>query len=230
MKSILPFVFTTIFFMSCTKKDLTHDGLVHIIDDKFNLGTDFWVADFADYPVGQEDFYSLKSSHAKLPAPLDQNDGAIFISGNNHSDDLFMFLKKKTTGLKPNTTYKATFDIELTSNAPSNAVGIVGPPGESVFLGIGITSTEPQKVNANGTYRMNINKGNQSREDTDRKIIGNIANGTDQSEYVLLKKNGEIAFTTDSSGTVWVSISTDSGFEGVTSLYYSAIKIHFYEI
>lgn len=214
------------FTNSCTKDDkLVYQDNI-LVESKFDNSNEGWIADFADYPLGAEDAYELQSRHSKLPAPLDQNDGAIFISGKNESDDLFMYLKKQITNLKPDSDFKAHFTLEFASNAPTGAIGIGGAPGESVYLGIGITAQEPaEAIDDEGLYRINIDKGQQATEGKDRKIIGNIANGTGTDEYVLLKKEGDFQFKTDQTGIVWAIVSTDSGFEGTTAIYYTAIKI-----
>jgi hypothetical protein len=120
----------------------------------------------------------------------------------------------------------ARFTVLFASNAPSGMIGVGGAPGESVYMGIGITKTEPASViDDEGLHRMNIDKGHQATEGPDRKVIGDIANGTDQWVYTLVQREGEFMFTTDNSGTVWATVSTDSGFEGTTSLYYTKITL-----
>lgn len=214
----------TVFCCACTKDDKLDKN--YVVDNTFDNSTEEWLMDFADYPLGAEDDYELEAGHSRLPAPLDQNDGAIFMSGKNQSDDLFMYLKKQLTGLKADTDYNAHFTVELASNAPTGAIGIGGAPGESVYLGIGVTTTEPDRqTDDEGFYRMNIDKGQQATEGMDRKIIGNIANGTGIDEYVMVKKEGDFEFRTDQTGSVWAIVSTDSGFEGKTSLYYTRIRI-----
>ena len=217
------------FMISCSKKDTFDPKETVFFDDDFTTGTDSWIAGFADYPAGQETFYELRSFHATLPAPLDQADGAIFISGNNHSDDLFMYLKKEFSGLKPNTSYTAKFIVDVASNAPSGGVGVGGPPGDGVAFGIGVTTIEPLNVLANGYYRLNVDKGNQVNSGPARKVIGTIGNGYDTWRYVLLRKEGTFSFTTDNTGKAWATVSTDSGFEATTFLYYSRIFIEFAE-
>jgi hypothetical protein len=215
--------------ISCSKKDTFVPKETVFFDDDFTTGTGSWIAGFADYPAGQETFYELRSFHATLPAPLDQADGAIFISGNNHSDDLFMYLKKEFSGLKPTTSYTAKFIVDVASNAPSGGVGVGGPPGDGVAFGIGVTTIEPLNVLANGYYRLNVDKGNQVNSGPARKVIGTIGNGYDTWRYVLLRKEGTFSFTTDNTGKAWATVSTDSGFEATTSLYYSRISIEFAE-
>ena len=90
------FIFITVFTMSCCKDKSTAPTEPAEYDFVFDFSesTSGWVADFADYPIGEEDFYELRFERSILPPPLDQNTYSYMISGNNHSDDLFMFLKK----------------------------------------------------------------------------------------------------------------------------------------
>lgn len=56
----------------------------------FAGGSQGWVAAFADYPAGEEDSYELEAEWRALPASPDASRNAQYISGNNHSDDLWM--------------------------------------------------------------------------------------------------------------------------------------------
>jgi len=199
------------------------------IDDSFNTSTQSWNGDFADYPKDSEAFYELKYSHENLPAPLDQTIKGIRISGNNHSDDLFMFMKKKVSGLVPNRSYKMKIDVELASNARNGGIGVGGSPGSGVTIKAGLTTTEPIKV-LNDTanhYRLNVDKGNQSVGGKDAVVLGNVENGTDKQEYSLIQRSGEFTGKADDKGEAWVMIGTDSGFEATTTLYYTKVKASF---
>jgi len=189
-----------------------------------------WTGDFADYPVTDSVFHELEFRRTNLPAPLDTGKLALMITGSNHSDDLFMFIKRKITGLSPNKIYKLFIDIELASEAPTNAAGIGGAPGESVFLKAGATLTEPKKVISDGYYRMNIDKSNQAAPGADMDTIGHIGVSDTTSVFTLISRtNAGHLFTisTDAGGVVWVCIGTDSGFEGTTTLYYNKITLTF---
>jgi hypothetical protein len=196
----------------------------------FEQGLEGWVGDFADYPVGEEDFYELNFGHSALPDPLDASRGALKISGNNHSDDLFMFVKRKISGLEPNATYSVAFDLRIGSDAPNGSFGVGGSP--VIPIKIGATQIEPVKVlsQEDSHYRMNIDKGQQFQEGVDMKIIGDTANGTDEFKYVVIeRRNTERPFeiTTDDNGEVWIVIGTDSSFEATTTLFYDSIHLTF---
>lgn len=189
-----------------------------------------WIPGFADYPADADsDFYELQSDYRNRPANLGSA-GSIFISGNNHSDDLFMFIKKSLAGLEPNSLYRLTFTVELASQYAHGLGGIGGAPGDSVFLKAGASRVEPTTViDQSNWYRMNIDKGNQAGGGRDALVLGTIAkpdDGTD--EYVLIQHdNATDPFYawTNASGQLWLLVGTDSGFEGTTSIYYTKITV-----
>jgi hypothetical protein len=142
-----------------------------------------------------------------------------------------MFIKKQVTGLKPNHIYDVKFEISLASNAPANSIGSGGSPGLSVYLGAGLSAIEPQKVVKTGAviYSMNINKIDQANSGDDMKVIGNIANGVTDNTYTHIQRSGQFKGKTDNKGAVWLIIGTDSGYEGITTLYYTRVKATFAE-
>jgi hypothetical protein len=212
---------------ACSDKNLDQPDPVEYYFD-FAQGTNGWTGDFADYPVGEENFYELVFEHDTLPEPLDQNQFALKLSGSNHSDDLFMFAKRKVSGLEPNKVYYITFTLEFASNVPDNMVGVGGSPGESVYLKAGATVIEPKKVtDSDNYYRMNIDKNNQSQSGEDMVVIGDFSNDTDQEAYTLKTVTNETPFgaETDENGNLWIIIGTDSGFEATTTIYYNSVKV-----
>jgi hypothetical protein len=197
----------------------------------FNTGTEGWTGDFADYPVGEEDFYELLFEYAMLPAPLNESKGALKMSGNNHSDDLFMFIKKKVTGLQPNTEYKVTFTLEFASDVADNTMGAGGSPGESVYVKAGATRTNPGKIPGNDNfYHMNIDKGNQAQDGADMLLLGDFSNDTNTAVYALKTVSNATpqVVTADENGELWIIAGTDSGFEATTTIYYNSVKVEFF--
>lgn len=195
----------------------------------FQTGQQGWIGDFADYPIGQTT-YQLGFQWSSLPSPLNISQKSLFITGNNHSDDLFMFIKKKIIGLLPNTTYAVTFDIEFASKYPTNAVGVGGAPGEGVTMKAGATIIEPDTIHYFGDVRMNIDKGNQMQRGVDMDTIGHVGVNDTTTVYALKTNNNFLhpfTITTNSSGEVWIIIATDSGFEATTTLYYNEIDVVF---
>jgi hypothetical protein len=196
----------------------------------FSEGYEGWEGGFADYRISDSLLYELEFERTTLPSPLDNREYALMISGMNRSDDLFMFIKKKITGLEPNTEYYLSIDVELASNAPTNAIGVGGSPGEGVALKAGGSAIEPEKIISGDFYVMNIDKGNQGTPGSDIDTIGHIGVSDTTTVYTLINRNNFNnlkLIRTNSNGEFWLCIGTDSGFEGKTRLYYNKISVTF---
>ncbi|MFD2286262.1 hypothetical protein GJU39_21050 [Pedobacter petrophilus] len=180
---------------------------------------------FVDYPKGKEEEWEIGGGISKLPGPLDTTSMALRLSSINRSDDVFMFLKKKVTGLKPNQLYTVKLEIEFASNAPSNMLGVGGAPGENVYLKAGLTPIEPIKVlQEDGYFRLNLDKDSESLSGKDLFYINHIANGTQEATYKLLNRSGEFKGRSNENGEAWIVIGTDSGHEATTTLFYTKVK------
>ncbi|WP_381523487.1 hypothetical protein [Spirosoma soli] len=137
-------------------------------------------------------------------------------------------MKKKLTGLQPNTDYKLVFDVELPSAYADNSVGIGGSPGSSVFLKAGASAVEPKKQLKDDFYEINIDKGSQSEGGRDAVLLGNIGAGEDVTDYKLITRSNTddpLTARTNDKGELWLIVGTDSGYEGLTTLYYSSVKV-----
>jgi len=219
-----------ILFSSCNDDDhtITDPEVVELTFDFLN-DKQSWEGGFSDYPVGEEDFYELDYEFSDLPEPLNTNQGSLKQSGNNHSDDLFMFIRRQIKELEPNSNYKISYEIEFASNVADGQVGVGGSPGESVFLKAGATTIKPEKIVAiqDNYYIMNIDNGVQANDGLDMVVIGDFSNDTDQNEYTLknLVANNIITVSTNSLGELWLIVGTDSAFEATTTIYYNIINI-----
>jgi len=206
-------------------------ALESIVSD-FSHSQDGWEADFSDYPATAEDSLklNLQFSYTNLPANLGSGK-SIMLSGTNYNDDLFMFIKKKVNGLRPNTEYTLTFEVEFASNASSGGTSSnEGSPGESVFLKAGAVSVEPSKIVRESDYVLNIDKGQLLYGGQNMIVLGNIAAGQNASNYTLLTRtnaNNLVPFTaiTNSAGELWLIVGTDSGFSGTTTIYYTKVSV-----
>ena len=209
-----------------------------VADDTFDIEFDFandyqgWVAGFADYPVGKETEWAIGSSLAPLPAPLDASRKGIRLSGDNHSDDLFMYISRGITALAPNKEYALRFRVTLATNAPRNCVGIGGAPGESVVLKVGGTTVEPSRsVDGAQYYRANFDHGSQLRGGGNATPVGDLANSSTNCtvlRYELKQFDSgstPVIVTSDAGGRLWLVVGVDSGFEGTTSVYITSVKV-----
>lgn len=216
-------------------------GVVTAISSSIHLEFDFrqgvqgWEAGFAEYDPDMEGMM-LEAEIRPLPSELGINGAGYYLQGMNRSDDLFMFLKRQLEaddGVVPGQEYRVMFTIVFASNAPSGAVGIGGSPGESVYLKAGASTVEPEVYldSADNHYRMNVDKGSgNSGNGTTASVIGHIGNGLsaeDNPRYMSLKQQHEHQYTVNASqdGELWLLVGTDSGFEGLTVIYYQSIAV-----
>ncbi|GHB54762.1 hypothetical protein [Persicitalea jodogahamensis] len=212
---------------SCDQdKDLTN---MKSVDSNFEQNNDGWAVGFAEYGEEQDStIFEFNSRLAALPAPLDTTKKAIRVQSHNRSDDVFMYLKKKVSGLDPNRTYKVTYEIDLGTNYAKGSVGIGGSPAESVYLKAGASPNEPVTKLVDGFYEVTIDKGQQATGGTEMSVLGNVSNGLDSTAYkVVQRSNTEapVAVKPNANGEIWLCVGTDSGFEGLTVLYYDRIKV-----
>jgi hypothetical protein len=231
MKKIIA-VAAVIFLLAACRDANVEPPRVEVFEWNFQNDAEGWAGDFADYPAGEEEFYELMFSWEPLPAPLDSSQSALMLTGANRSDDLFMYAKRRITGLLPARVYNISFTVEFASNVPDNMMGIGGSPGESVYVKAGAATEEPgRETDEMNFYRMDIDKGNQSQGGTSMIVIGDFSNDTDREEYTLKRvTNSNQAFSVLSSdaGELWIIVGTDSGFEGTTTIYYNYIRVELF--
>ena len=217
----------------CLKTSPTTSSSKVQLNYVFESGNEGWQAGFSDYPATLSttdslDLYGLSYGFSVLPVTVIPIQSGIRIKGINRSDDLFMYLKKKVSGLSPNTNYKISYLLEIASNVPTNASGAGGAPGESVTVKAGAKNIEPvNTVDASNYYRLNIDKGNQSVGGKDMIPIGNIGVSDTTTRYTLIRRANStpLVKSTNSFGELWLIVGTDSGFEGLTDIYYGSIKV-----
>ena len=206
------------------------DALTFTFD--FNRGPQGFFAGFADYPPADAEFYELTSDYRALPPPLESH-SALFISGVNRSDDLFMFFKGPIGGLLPGARYNVTVSAEIATNTPAGCIGVGGPPGESVWIKAGATVVEPLPVSDGSYLRMNIDIGSQSASGGQAVVLGNIANfrNCEQSHQWERKsfqgRPTPVPISIPSNGQAWLLFGADSGFEARTEIYFTRAAVTF---
>jgi hypothetical protein len=208
-----------------------------VLDTFESVTADGWVVEYSDYPqTSDPEFYEFSSGVKEIPLVDGTTAYGMYIEGNNHADDLFMFMKKQVTGLKSNTDYSVTFKFDLATNVLEGMMGIGGSPGESVFVKAGASTIEPSNiVDDQGWFRLNIDKANQANGGKDMLYLGHIAS-PDVKEYETFAiktfdtSREDFTVTTDSNGNTWIIFGTDSGFEGKTTIYYSSVEVQFEEV
>ena len=210
----------------------------------FRNGALGWQAGFSDYPpaTDKNGFYELLAEMRSLPPELSASGTGFYVQGNNHSDDLFMFLKRRldsSDGIVAGQTYQITFTLVFASSAPSGCAGVGGPPGEGVFLKAGASPAEPLALltptssdpRVSPNLRMNVDKSNQGQSGIAASVTGNIANGrpcdAGPYPYVSIQRTHQHTSlaNANSKGELWLLVGTDSGFEGITGLYFQRIDV-----
>lgn len=210
-------------------------GESYRLEDTFSEGNRGWTGDFADYPVGSEAFYELSWGWETLPKNVDGLHKGLYLSGNNHSDDLFMYVKKEIDGLLPNTDYRVVLSVVIEDNIPPGQFGVGGSPGEGVAVKVGASTEEPIKIDRNGFYLMNIDKGDQQASGSNSVVVGTLANEAVDPEFptfeLIAYDNGKapLRVRTDEKGRLWVFFGTDSGFEAVTKYYIVKIVVDVFD-
>ena len=96
----------------------------------------------------------------------------------------------------------------------------------------GASTSEPEAIVIGGGWRMNVAKGQQTNGGDDALAIGDVANTVPCGElprWELKLSSGleSLQVQTDGSGSVWLFVGTDSGFEATTSVYYTWVVATF---
>ena len=208
-------------------RDIAADAAHAEFSYAFERDAEGWTVAFADLPVDYDpSIYELQSGYRPLPDGLPGS--GIFVQGHNRSDDLFMFLYRQVGGLVPQAAYAVSVSLDLATNVPTGAFGIGGSPGAGVFVKAGASTVEPDTfVAADRHLRMNLDKGNQSRGGQAMAVLGNVAHPQVRNrEYRVKTLDGPdlpVTVQADDDGRLWLVVGTDSGFEGLTALYYARI-------
>lgn len=205
----------------------------------FSTSDHGWEAFFTDYPVGEEDDMQLTSDHRPLPDSTGMSGQGLFMSGVNRSDDVKMLFRRQVEGLEPGATYDVRFQVEFVTSAPSECLGIGGPPGEAVKIIAAAHQIRPEpfveEVSSRDWYRLNVQHRNDPQAWYDEAILGHIANSRSCDEpaaFEMKKLTGEKGHTTvtaNEDGQAWLLFGTRSGFEGRTSLFYTRFQAEFFQ-
>jgi hypothetical protein len=195
----------------------------------FNESDHGWKPGFADYPAGPDDstLFELRYAYTDQVPESILTKRSVMLSGKNLNKDLFMYMKKKVTGLKADTDYTITFTIELASDLNATVSGT-----GSVYLKAGATHIEPKSVIEGGNYILNIDKGDEGTAGRDVIMMGDITAPSNSTGYSLITRNNTMANSryvakTNSNGELWLIVGTDSNLEGTTALFYTRVNVVF---
>jgi len=219
------FAVILVLFSSCM--DEAGDQIeIFSVNYDFSAGPGGWTADFTDYPVNDapqaDTVYRWKAEF--MPAAASEiGQDAYMISCRNVSGDVFMFLKNKIDGLKPNTNYNVVYEITLSSDAIA---------GQGIILKGGASELEPRKVIENNYYVLNIDKGTDTTSGENAISLGDIGVSNPTEDFNPAVKGNLNTYQpfvtkTNSHGELWLVLGTDSLFEGTTTVYFTSINLFF---
>ncbi len=202
---------------------------------RFTDGSQRWIPGLADYS-SQASKLNFTAEIRQVPPNYPAELRAYYLESHNKPDDLFMFLKRELSsldGVEPNRDYSVSIHTGFFSNATDGGVGIGGSPGSSVYLKAGVSVAEPLAVlQDDGRYiGLSLDKGQQSQSGRDIHAISTIENGQPAEQegrpFVFLERvlNFPSLVRTDDRGVLWITVGTESGFEGVTGIYYYEIIV-----
>ncbi|HEX3760860.1 MAG TPA: hypothetical protein VHW23_19310 [Kofleriaceae bacterium] len=196
-----------------------------------------WKALFSDFAPDMTESMELEAGVRHLPPELGRPETGYYIQSHNRSDDVFMLLYRHLgvrDGVSPGATYIVRFRITMASDAPAGCSGIGGAPAEAVTLKVGAAHHEPRVVidDRTGLFRVTIDKGNQAEGGKEMSVAGDIANGADPSQcnahrFRTFTRTHQhpTPVTATATGDLWLLVGTDSGYEGLTRLYYERIDV-----
>ena len=179
----------------------------------FASGYDGWVADFANYKEGDSSRRVLK--HSIVPVrdlfpTLTVLQMTGYTTEQSRADsvaDLFPFIRKRFTGLVPNTDYRITFRLGL-----ATAYGQFET--STLWIKAGATAIEPRKIMGDDKFvRINISKGPARGPGADMDTLGSIAyhgtGHTNPEPRSFDNAKHPFHFKSDESGAVWITVGAE---------------------
>ena len=203
----------------------------------FREGAQGWTPGYADTPYSLPDGtvesqYRIRSGIEPLPAGIALLGDGFVQSSLNNSDDIFMYMFRRLSGadgLSAAEEYMLTFDIRFASDAPAGLAGWGGPRAESVIVKAGGVPREPAIIVEDNDRLINVDKGNQSNGGSEMSVAGDIRNGLGEDgtiyNIVQRKHTHSQPVRADRAGRLWIIVGTDSGNEGIVTLYYTRISV-----
>jgi len=182
---------------------------------------------FSDYHDDGNNYTTYEMAFGRELIPVESGSQGLFINGSNRSDDLFMGFIKKLERLKASTEYHFTLNFVLGTNAEAGSIGIGGSPADSVYVKAGFVNEEPKSaLDENMIFRLNIDKGNQSEGGLTLPVVSTMAKAEGSKEgYGLKTIKVEIDLRSNTDGSVYLVIGSDSGYEGLTRYYLDDVLI-----
>ncbi len=195
----------------------------------FNAGIDGWSADVADFTEETKPV-DVAAAWKDLPAPLTGK--GYYLISTNKSDDVMTFVKRQVGGFVPGAKYAVTFAMRYATDAGSGCMGVGGSRGDSMWMVVAASADEPKTVKqADGEYRLNLERGNQAESGRQGKVIGLQGGeglGCSGGKWATQERKSDeaIELQADKDGKFWIVLGTDSGFESTNALYLQGATVN----
>jgi hypothetical protein len=195
----------------------------------FNAGIDGWSADVADFTEDTRPV-DVAAAWKDLPAPLTGK--GYYLISTNKSDDVMTFVKRQVGGFVPGAGYALTFAMRYATDAGAGCFGVGGSRGDSMYMVVAASAAEPKVIKqADGNYRLNLERGNQAESGRQGKVIGvqgdeNLNCGGGKWASLQRASEQTIELQADQDGKFWIVLGTDSGFESTNALYLQGATVN----
>lgn len=200
-----------------------------VITVDFNTGIDGWSVDVADFTEETKPI-DVASAWKDLPAPLTGK--GYYLISTNKSDDVMTFAKRQVSGFVPGAKYALTFAMRYATDAGAGCFGVGGSRGDSMYMVVAASADEPKVAKqADGEYRLNLERGNQAESGRQGKVIG-VQGGEDLGcnggKWATQERKSDqaIELQADQDGKFWIVLGTDSGFESTNALYLQGATVN----
>jgi hypothetical protein len=197
---------------------------IQFFESTFELDTDGWIGDVADYKEGQLSDLNFKAIQAPLPEESTTNhfSSGLYLSANNLNDSIFIYIKKKITDLDTSKRYKVAYEIQLATHL----VDTLASSGRISYIKAGATSDEPVSILKNQWQVPSVLHGTANSGGKEMLLLGNLGNGLDSTAYKnIIRTNPNVAIEVKPSpeGVIWLCVGISSRYKGNIPLYFQRI-------
>lgn len=216
-------VLLTANLFACKEDEVETDT---VIESNFQQDLNGWLGDYALYQDANKDSVRFVSGRNRLVSPLDTTNYGFKVEGRNDEDSLFLYAKKKVSGLNSSRTYLVYYSVDLSSSYPDTA----NSPGRMGSLKVGASVDEPKVVqNTETKYNgIAIKKGLWSVDGKEMVILGNLSNTATTPGYKLIGYNNNakpLEIKPNAQGEIWLCVGADTHYKGVTTVFFDRIKV-----
>jgi hypothetical protein len=240
IKWLSPGILLLVLFLNSCSLDSMRPPTMLISNFDFSDGIEGWQASYANYAPSEQDSFKFSFDYGHFHMPNDTTTiRAMVQTADNRNGKLFMYVKRRISGLTPYKKYNITFNVHFYSQLrESYNIDSIGST-EGSFLKIGtfkhepVNDTIPDVSNAgNFIIVPQFDPGQNDKDGADMIYLGKISyTNLKQAPDLLgaISRGKELEETADAEGKVWVAIGVSTNIMVYQSLYFSGIALQFEE-